>query len=108
MTKPLAILAVAFALGACTLTNAKDEPVVLTAANAPSLILAQMRKGCPDLIAAGNVAVALAKALQAAESTQGTVNLVSNMASIGCSLLVPPPPVVVAVDQPAASLPVLK
>lgn len=79
--------------GGCTLTNEKDESVVLTASNAPSLILAQMKKGCPDLIVAGDAAVALAKAMQVAESTQGTVNLVSNMASIACSLLVPPPAV---------------
>lgn len=90
----LALAAVlALALGACTVSTgaAGDQPVTLTADNAPALILAQMKKGCPDLIAVGNVAVALAKASQAAQSTQGTVNMLSNMASIGCSLLVPPP-----------------
>lgn len=78
---------------ACTLTNEKDEPVVLTAQTAPALILAQMKKGCPDLIVAGDAAVALAKAINVAESTQGAINTASNMASIACSLLVPPPAV---------------
>lgn len=93
--KYIAIPVLALALGACTLTNEKDEPVVLTAQTAPGLILAQMKKGCADLIAANNAGVplAVAKALQAAESVQGQVNTVSNLASIGCSLLVPPPAV---------------
>lgn len=92
--RSLAIIAAAsLALAACTVSNSNNEPVVLTAQNAPSLILAQMKKGCPDLIAAGDAAVALAKAINAAESTQGAVNTVSNLASIGCSLLVPPPAV---------------
>lgn len=93
MTRILSIAAAALALGACTLTNAKDEPVVLTAANAKELILVQMKKGCADLIAANNagVPVAIAKALQAAESIQGDVNMLGNMASIACSLMVPAP-----------------
>lgn len=86
-----ALAAVGILAGGCTLTNEKDEPVVLTAQNAPSLILAQMKKGCPDLIVAGDAAVALAKAINAAESTQGAINTASNLASIACSLLVPPP-----------------
>jgi len=90
-TAILAALPLALALGACTVTSSTGEPVVLTAQNAPALILEQMKKGCPDLIVAVDVAVAMAKAMQAAQSTQGAINTVSNMASIGCSLLVPPP-----------------
>lgn len=91
MTKYPAIAILALALGACTLTNSNNEPVVLTAQNAPALILAQMQKGCPSLIAAGNAAIAIAKAVNAASTTQGNINTASNMASIACSLLVPPP-----------------
>lgn len=81
----------ALGLGGCTLTNSQGIKVVLTPQNAPALILAEMKKGCPTLIAVGNAAVAISTAIQASQNVQGAIGDVSNMASIGCSLLVPAP-----------------
>lgn len=78
-------------LGGCTLTNEKGDKVVLTTQNAFPLILAEMKKGCPDLVAAGNAAAAISSAVQASQQIQGAIGTVNNMASIGCSLLVPAP-----------------
>ncbi len=91
MRKIVSLLCAGALLGGCTLTSSTGQPVVLTTANAQAVILDEMRKGCPALVAAGQAAVAIAQATQAAQSVQGNINNVSNMASIACSLLVPPP-----------------
>ncbi len=79
------------AISGCTLTNEKGEKVVLTASNAFSLIWYEMKKGCPTLMVGIKATIAITTAMRAAEDVQGALNDVSNMASIGCSLLVPPP-----------------
>ena len=92
-TYDLALLSVLplLVVGACTLTGSNGQPVVLTTANAPDLIKQEMAKGCPTLMAVGNVAKALSTTVAALQSMQGDINNVSNAASIGCSLLVQPP-----------------
>lgn len=79
-------------LAAFQCTGSTGQPVVLTASTAPSLIIAEMKKGCADLMAnQALVNIAVATATKALQDTQGTISSVSNAASIGCSLLVPPP-----------------
>jgi len=83
--------AIALLASACTLTSSNGQPVVLTTANAPELIKQEMAKGCPTLMAVGNAAVAISTTIKSLQSVQGDINNISNAASIGCSLLVPPP-----------------
>lgn len=85
---PVLALVGALVLPGCTLTNETGEKVNLVSVEAIPVILAEMRKGCPALIAVGDATKAVAVAIKAAENVQGTINNVSNMASIGCSLLV--------------------
>jgi len=98
MTKIL--LCFALVLGACTLTTEQKAaiqtaaPIVVSLASsfAPAQIVDQMRKGCADLMANQQlVDLAVAKTVQVLKDTQGYVTTASNAASIGCSLLVPPP-----------------
>jgi hypothetical protein len=83
----------ALLLPACMLTNSTGQPVVLTSATAPELIIAEMKKGCAALMAnPALVKIAVDTATAALKDTSGIVASTSNAASIGCSLLVPPPP----------------
>ena len=94
--KYLAILALPLAMSACTFTQAGNStPVVLTAATAGDFIKTEMAKGCSALMNnPAAVQIAVAVAIKALNDTSGTVAAVSNAASVGCSLLVPPPVVV--------------
>lgn len=84
-------------LSACTFTQpGNPTPIVLTASTAPAALLAEMKKGCADLIAANPALIdtVINAVLNAFAVTGVTATQISNGASVGCSLLVPPPVVV--------------
>lgn len=100
MRKIAIVATLAGALVSCTLTTEQKAaiqtaaPIIVSLASefAPKQIVDQMKKGCADLMANQQlVDLAVAKTMQVLKDTQGYVTTASNAASIGCSLLVPPP-----------------